>query len=133
MQKTDRHKAVVMAASFHLVGYSKPSSSSATLACELRLDAFSLTMFFSSAIMGSAMCAAGAVEGMTLSTTPCFSMIEGSWLWIAVFSELAELAMVDGLKWLFVSGMWVGVTMRNGCLGRRDVRDERPDAWGKAL
>jgi hypothetical protein len=111
MQKTDKHRAVVMAANFQLVGYSKSSSSSDTLACELRFDVFSLTVFFSSAITGSTMCAAGAVEGITLSTTPCLSRIEGSWLCVAVFSELAELAMVAGLKWLFVSAMCVEAMM----------------------
>jgi hypothetical protein len=38
MQNTDRHSAMVMAVSFHLVGYSKPSSSSDALACELRFS-----------------------------------------------------------------------------------------------
>lgn len=40
MQKTERHNAIVIIVSFHLVGYSKSSSSSLLLAFELR---FSLT------------------------------------------------------------------------------------------
>jgi hypothetical protein len=107
MQNTDRHSAMVIAVSFHLVGYSKPSSSSDALACELRLDVFSFTAFFSSAMIdsaaiGSAAFTDAAAEGMTLSTTFGFSRIDGSWLCVAV---LSESAMLDGLRWVLVSVM----------------------------
>lgn len=107
MQNTDKHKAMVIAVSFHLVGYSKSSSSSDALACELRLDVFSFTVFFSSTVIGSAVVGSAAftdaaAEGMTLSTTFGFSRIEGSWLCVAV---LSESAMLDGRRWVLVSVM----------------------------
>jgi hypothetical protein len=89
-----------MAASLHLVGYSKSSSSSdAAPSCEFRFDVVSATVFFSFATMGSVVIAAPVAGGMTLSTTPGFSVIEGAWLGVAVLSESAMLALVDGLRW----------------------------------
>ena len=112
MQNTLKQSAIVIAVSFHLVGYTKSSSfsSSKALACELRLDVFSATAFFSSAMAGWTMSLDPAVEGITVSTTPLCSSIDGLWLWVAVFSESA---MLEGRR-LFASLMsmaWVAVYM----------------------
>jgi hypothetical protein len=121
IQKTDKHKAMVMAVSFHFVGYTKSSSSSVALACELRFDVVSAATFFSSATIGSVASAAPVVGGMTLSTTPGFSRIEGSWLCVAVLSESAILALVDGLR-LFASVICIKVFQVWMYLGRCGVK-----------
>jgi hypothetical protein len=94
-----------MAANFNPFGYTKPSSSSAPLTCESRLKVFASIVCFSSATMGSVASTAASVEGATVCTTPGLSTMEGSWLGVAVLSESAMLALVDGLRWSFVSFM----------------------------
>lgn len=80
MQNTLRQSATVMAASFHLVGYSKSSSTAARPFAELGRDVF------------SPMSLAGAAAGTTVSTTPFASPVPTLWLDVAVFSESAMLA-----------------------------------------
>jgi hypothetical protein len=92
-----------MAANFNPFGYTKPSSSSDTLICESRLNVFASTACFSPAAMGSVASTAASVEGATVCATPGLSTMEGAWLWVAVLSESAMLALVDGLRWLFAS------------------------------
>ena len=113
MQNTLRQSAIVIAVSFHLVGYTKSSSFSSfeALSCELGLEVCSATAFFSSAMAGWTMSLDPAVEGITVSTTPLCSSTDGLWLWVAVFSESAIL---EGRRLLFVSLMsmaWVAVYM----------------------
>lgn len=87
-----------MAASFHLVGYSKSSSSSAAvgLAVEFGRDVFS-----SATTTGAAASVAALDAGRTVSTAPLGSLPSVFWtLGVAVFSESA---MLDGRRLLFGS------------------------------
>jgi hypothetical protein len=101
MQKTLKHRATVMAPSFHLVGYSKSSSSSfcgAGLLVELGRDVFSPVP-----VIGAAASTAAVDAGRTVSTAPLASLLEEFWtLGVAVFSESAIL---DGRRLLFVTLM----------------------------
>lgn len=94
MQKTDRHSAIVIMASFHACGYSNSSSSSDELASAACSGVFSSTRLeASSAAWGSADCSRtdGVFDGMALSTGSLVSPTEGLTLWVAVFSESAML------------------------------------------
>ncbi|KAF5850136.1 hypothetical protein GGP41_002376 [Bipolaris sorokiniana] len=72
MQKTLKHNATVMAPSFHLVGYSKSSSSlfsGVGLATELGRELFSPVP-----VIGAAASTAAVDAGRTVSTGPLFSL-----------------------------------------------------------
>jgi hypothetical protein len=99
IQKTERHKANVMMASFHLVGYSKSSSSSPLLAVELR---FSLTCAsFSSMVLS---CIEAAREGEPLSPTPFSFFSRSPTLRAAVLSE--SVMLTGRSVWSLTSLIW---------------------------
>jgi hypothetical protein len=97
MQKTERQRANVTAASFHLVGYTKSSSSSAVFSGETLSVACSL----SRELLGSGVVSRteGASEGSTLASLASKSPT----LRAAVFSESARLR--GRRDWLCASAM----------------------------
>ena len=124
IQNTDKHRAIVMAASFQALGYSKSSSalgSDVLPWTEFCSEVFSSAWFFSSRVGGSADVSRmeAAVDGMVLPTS-FVSRTEGLTLWAAVFSESAILIgrsdslfwslIGDKVRWVFgvklISGWW---------------------------